>query len=571
MTKRQSPGGRRVTESAPDTITVPRSIAGVAASITHAGAAHETMGPARSLQSNRQRPPAVAFGDTYSIPDAVANATPATGIEVRLPSSLRSVFVTAPLAFYLGATVTVAPDADPVLRAPDHGVVWPLDDPPTAVPAVLSRVFWLDCLVREATTDGPSATETALLDDLDLDPARLAAASPAGRLAAYLETPFERVADRVPDWHLGMHVAPTYEHATTLPYLLDRLALVFPPETASLERQELVSRSLDDFYRGAPGPVASVEMVDPVDRPGRMQGWLADGIPVDAFKSHPASYRNHDEYQRDADRDAISVAVVLNDRDMAGEHDAVADIYESRAGDLPIDVTLHERLTRTELTEVLTTHHEFVHYIGHCAVDGLRCADGHVSVADLPALNVETFFLNACGSFHEGLALVEGGSVAGAVTLRKVLDAQAAKVGTAFARLLLAGFPIALALRLARRRIRMGKDYAVVGDGTQTLAVTDDRETGVAHVDAVDGGDQYRVAWTDHSMANHGGGTPTPLLAGGNRRLGGNQVTFTASATELARTLPRVDAPVVLDGQFYWADEAAAVVRPAQQNCGDFD
>lgn len=55
-----------------------------------------------------------------------------------------------------------------------------------------------------------------------------------------------------------------------------------------------------------------------------MQGWLADGIPVDAFKSHPASYRNHDEYQRDADRDAISVAVVLNDRDMAGEHDAVA-------------------------------------------------------------------------------------------------------------------------------------------------------------------------------------------------------------------------------------------------------
>lgn len=164
-----------------------------------------------------------------------------------------------------------------------------------------------------------------------------------------------------------------------------------------------------------------------------------------------------------------------------------------------------------------------------------------------------------------------GGSVAGAVTLRKVLDAQAAKVGTAFARLLLAGFPIALALRLARRRIRMGKDYAVVGDGTQTLAVTDDRETGVAHVDAVDGGDQYRVAWTDHSMANHGGGTPAPLLAGGNRRLGGNQVTFTASATELARTLPRVDAPVVLDGQFYWADEAAAVVRPAQQNCGDFD
>jgi hypothetical protein len=569
VTEREQSGGELVSGATDSrdaaTVVVPPTPSGVAAAVTHAAAAHETTGPARSLRAHRRQPPAVRVGDALSVPESVAAGTPETGIELRVPSSLRAVFVGAPLAFYLGADVTVAENADPVLRAPDAGVDRRLGALTSDAPALLARTFWLDCLVREATT-GPGVAETDALDALGLDPDWLVDASPAARLAAYLDAPLGRVLDQLPEWHLAMHVAPSVEHVSTLPYLLDRLAFVFPPETASLDRQELVSRSLDDFYRGAPGPVASVEMLDPADRPGRTQGWLADGTPVDAFKTSPAAYRNHDRYGAVDDRERMSVAVVLNDRDMAGEHDAVADIYDAHAGDLPMDVSFHERLTRRELADVLADHHEFVHYIGHCEVDGLRCADGHLAAGDLSETNVETFFLNACGSYHEGMALVEAGSVAGAVTLRKVLDEQAAKVGTAFARLLLAGFPIVAALRLARRRIRMGKDYAVVGDGTQTLAATGDSDPRVAHVEPLDGAgegdDRYRVAWEHQSLAGHGDGFVAPAPGDVSRRLCGNRTVFTADAAELAAVLADVDAPVVLDGRFHWADEAAAVVRP---------
>ena len=51
--------------------------------------------------------------------------------------------------------------------------------------------------------------------------------------------------------------------------------------------------------------------------------------------------------------------------------------------------------------------------------------------------------------------------------MRPVLDGQAKRVGTAFARLLTRGFAIERALRIASRRTIMNKDYAVVGDGTQ--------------------------------------------------------------------------------------------------------
>ena len=158
------------------------------------------------------------------------------------------------------------------------------------------------------------------------------------------------------------------------------------------------------------------------------------------------------------------------------------------------------------------------------------------------------------------VGVTEAGSVAGAVTLRKVLDEQAAKVGTAFARLLLAGFPIVAALRLARRRIRMGKDYAVVGDGTQTLAATADQDARVAYVENLPDDDQYRVAWEHQSLARHGDGFRTPTASDDARRLCGNPSATVTDGDSLAAALADADLPVVLDGRFHWADEAAAVV-----------
>ncbi|MFB6268859.1 MAG: hypothetical protein ABEH83_02885 [Halobacterium sp.] len=555
------------THAPADTITIPKTLDGVATAITHAAAAHRTTSPDRSAAAYRCHPPAFSFGDAVDVPESVAAATPDTGIELVLPRSLRALFVAAPLAYYLGADVTVDGDVTPRLRAPESGVHETFDALAVDGPATLARAFWLDCLVRAGAPPGvsnaPAPDGAALdgrdaLDELGIDPAAVYDATPADRLATYLDAPFERVADDLPEWHLSMHVASNLDHVRTLPFLLDRLAFVYPPETATLESQELMERSLDDFYRGPPGPVATVEMLKPKLRDGRWQGWLADGTPIDVFKSHPAAYRNHLDYVRDGASD-LSVAVVLNDRSMSGEHEAVADIYGEHEESLPMDVSFFENLTRAGLRDVFASHYEFVHYIGHCEVEGLRCADGNLAVADLDETNVETFFLNACGSYYEGLDLVKRGSVAGAVTLRKVLDEQAAKVGTAFARLLVHGFPIETALRLARRRIRMGKDYAVVGDGMQTLSQTDRDAVRVAHVER--GEDACEVSYEHLAADAHGSWYDVDVDGAGAPQLCGNPTEFTMPPADLAGVFDEADHPVIVDGEFYWADEAATLLR----------
>ena len=556
-----------------ETITIPKTLDGVATAVTHAAAAHRTTTPDRSAWHQRCHPPQFAFGDAVDVPETVAAETPDTGIELLLPRSLEDLFVVAPLAYYLGAEVTVDAGVTPRLRAPDAGVNYAFDALTVEVPKLLARAFWLDCLVRTAVppeqrravpTHEPgdvTLAEQDLLDVLDIDPVTAYDATPADRLATYLDAPFERVADDLPEWHLSMHVAPNLDHVETLPFLLDRLALVYPPETAALESEELLERTLDDFYRGPPGPVATVEMLKPKLRDGRWQGWLADGTPIDVFKSQPAAYRNHLDYQRESS-DELSVAVVLNDRSMTGEHEAVADVYEAHAESLPMDVSFFEDLTRAELADVLGDHYEFLHYIGHCEVEGLRCTDGNLAVEDVPETNVETFFLNACGSYYEGVDLVERGSVAGAVTLRKVLDEQAAKVGIAFAELLVHGFPIETALRLARRRIRMGKDYAVVGDGMQTLSRTDGDGAKVAHVER-DDTRTCEVTYEYVAADGHGCWYDVDAAAASGPRLCGNPTEFELPAAELAGLFADADHPVVVDGEFYWSDEAAALLRPS--------
>lgn len=560
-------GFRSRTRAPTETITIPKTLDGVATAVTHAAAAHRTTSPYRSAAAYRRHPPEFAFGDAVQVPDSVAAETPDTGIELLVPRSLRALFVAAPLAYYVGATVTVDGGVTPRLRAPASGVNYGFDDLTVDAPATLARAFWLDCLVRSGASRGGRATASTratppgdrdVFDELGVDPDVAYDASPAERLATYLEAPFERIAEELPEWHLSMHVASNLEHVRTLPFLLDRLAFVYPPETATLESQELMERSLDDFYRGPPGPVATVEMLKPKLREGRWQGWLAEGTPIDVFKSHPAAYRNHLDYLRDGASD-LSVAVVLNDRSMSGEHEAVADIYETHAEELPMDVSFFEDLACADLADVLASHYEFVHYIGHCEVEGLRCADGNLAVEELAETNVETFFLNACGSYYEGVDLVERGSVAGAVTLRKVLDEQAAKVGTAFARLLVHGFPIETALRLARRRIRMGKDYAVVGDGMQTLSRTDGEAVRVAHV--ARGGEDCEVTYEHLDADAHGSVYEVDVDGADGPHFCGNSTAVTMPAAELAGVFADADHPVVVDGEFYWADEAASLLR----------
>jgi hypothetical protein len=535
------------------TVTVPRTVEGVASAITHAASAHRTIGPDRSYATLRGHPPLVEYGPAYDVPAAVAEETPDTGIQLWVPEDVGTVLTIAPLAYYLGADVVVEPGVAPQVVAPEADVRVLLDDPELLerVPDTLARVFWLDCLVRNAGPHAVDLVETRLLDDVGIDATRAYDATPAERLRTYLDAPFERIERDLPDWHLSMHVAPTFDNATTLPYLLDRLSLIYPPETEELEGQELMERSLDDFYR-APGPAPSIDVVKPKLRRGRFHGWLADRTPIDVFKALPEAFSNRFDY---LDRgDDIGVTVVLNETTMEGEQSEVAEIYRDRSADLPLDVTLRHDLTRHELTDVFEAENDFVHYIGHCEETGLRCANGTLSIADVPESNTQTFFLNACGSYYEGVDLIRKGSVAGAVTFRKVLDKQAAKVGTAFARLLVNGFSFERALQLARRRIMMGKDYGVVGDGTHVLSQSENVVPSTAEVEPV-GDDRYRLTF-EAVLAHNTGGYYTPNVPShGQSCLWGNEASVTLTADSLVSFLNRAKMPVVYDGEFHWSLE----------------
>jgi len=526
--------GRLVT---PDTtVTVPPTPAGFARAVTHAAAALRTTDPARSLPAMRCYPPRIAFGD-LEVPATVAAATPETAIEIAVPETVEAVLTAAPLSYYLGADLTVGTDP-PRLLAP--GIDRSLAPLAERAPALLRRVFWLDALVRRHP-DGATPEELSLLDAVDLDAATARDAPPADRLRRYLSAPFERIADDLPRWHLAVYVAPTVENARALPHLLDRLATVHLPEAEPLPARELMERSLDDFYRGDV-PTADVQRPSLAD--ASLHGWLAPGTPVDVFTATPSAF----DHRLDALADASpppSVTVVLNEPRMAGEDTTVADCYREAGAS---EVTVRRRLSREALAAVFAEGPDLLHFIGHCETGGLQCTDGFLGAADIPENNVETFFLNACGSFREGRRLVRTGSVTGGVTYRSVLDEQAATVGETFARLVLSGFCVERAVRLARRRVMMGKDYAVVGDGTHSLA-----GTGVPRVAEVTSTERgYRLVCRDG--LDRAGETHT-VTCGGDERTRFRGTPVSVDGADLAAFLEGRSLPVVLDGEFYWSED----------------
>ncbi len=548
--------GRR----SPQTVTVPKTPTGVARALSLTAAGHRTGTVMRSSPSMRDPPPAIEFGEAVSIPDVVAERVPETDVEFRLPADLRYLVPVASLAYYLGARVTVDRGVTPAMDLPHRTHHFRnLPEFATDVASLLRRTFLLDTLVRAADGDGPAVAEAEYLTDLDLDADSLASADVATRVERYLDAPFERVSDALPEWHLSMYIEPEYAHVPTLPHLLWNVPNILPPASEPLEKKERLTRSLDDFYRSGTCSVAGVDPIKPLLGPGRTHGWLADGVPIDVFKSLPSAHERSSRrgglVPRGAtpERDApLSVVTVLNDIGMGRELAAAARIYEEHAH-VPVEVTERRRLTREELAEVFRADHDLVHYIGHCDAAGLRCVDGNLSVDDLPEVNVDTFILNACGSYYEGMDLVRKGSVAGAVTFDKVLDSQAARVGTAFVRLLVHGFSIDRAMALARRRIIMGKDYAVVGDGTHTVTASESPVPLAARLTRA--GEAFSLTYEAASPRVAGGWYDPPTGVDGPARLYGSEGDITLAREELVSVLADSDIPVVFDGDIHWSDE----------------
>ncbi|SFS55788.1 hypothetical protein [Halostagnicola kamekurae] len=545
-----------------DTITIPDSPSGLASAISHLHVSQKTTSPDRSYPSLRGHPPRIETGQTLEIPSTVTSRATESGITITVPPRYEDLFVVAPLAYYLQASVETSAHEPARLSLEGHDVSVPLPSMPALegeVEQLLRKVFFLDCLVRNAGPFSTSLSELDVLEALEIDSDRLYAGTIRERLASYLEIPYETIEHRLPDWHLSTYVEAGPDTVETLPFLLDRMSLISMPKWSELCEQELVERSLDDFYRSGTadtrsgGQIPSIDIVKPELQSGCVHGWIADGVPIDVFKSMPEAYQNRLQYL-ERWSDASSIAVVLNDPEMAGEHESVAKIYRERADALPIELSVEESLTTGELARVFEAEHDFVHFIGHCETDGLCCPDGTFSTSTIETCNAQTFFLNACGSFYEGLELVENGSVAGAVTLQKVLNDHAVKVGSMFATLLVHGFSIERAMDLARRRIMMGKDYAVVGDGTHSLSQGEQQYPTTITMELVDD-EQYLLSIECYSTGDTGSYYFPHADGNDNAYLCGSPSRLLLSADELPAFLSEANASVIYDGDVYWSEQ----------------
>ena len=549
-------GFRSRSESPPETLTVPKSPRGVAAAISAFAVAHRSTTADRSFHSMRTHPPLVEFGESLTIPDEVTDARPDTGVRITLPPELSALLVAAPLAYYLGADVTTEAGASPRLDAAGETLALGTGDAyERRVADLLRRCFWLDCLVRSEGPHGTELQETALLDELAIDAGALYDAGIDERVLAYDDAAFDAIADDLPGWHLSLYPEATYENVRCLPYVVANVPQVYSPRPDSLAGRDRLDNTLSDFYRSQPGPVPTVDLQTADLGESHFHGWLADGVVLDTFKSLPTAYENRAAFRDRAD-EPIKVISVLNEGEMDEEHVQAADIYRRRAEQLDIDVDVRESLTTAELARTIESRSDLLHFIGHCEESGLRCSDGNLPVSSVSESGAQTFFLNACGSYEEGVEMVRKGSVAGAVTFEKVLDSHAAKVGTAFARLVAHGYSIERALSLSRRRVIMGKDYAVVGDGTHVLTQTESLVGPEVRLTNVGEG-VFELVYQMPTPTRVGSQMTVYLDAFEKPSLLGSEQEFTLDRQELVTFLRTGGFAVIYEKDMHWSTELA--------------
>ncbi|MFC4359931.1 hypothetical protein ACFO0N_18445 [Halobium salinum] len=538
----------------------------------------KTTSPERSFPSLRGHPPTIELGESLSVPEELT--PPDTGVRIEVPPRLQNVYTVAPLAFYLGARVE--PGATPRLVT-DDGFEHALDGPrgfPETVARTLKQVFFLDCVVRTEGLYTVSLHERRAVEEaVDLDFAALYERSLPEQLAAYLSVPFAVLEEHVPDWKQTTRLDPTPENVELLPFLVNDLAVVLPPEGRSVTPSEAQMAAIDAFTRddrrrhdahdtrdtadplvrsatGAtsesagrtPGP----SLVQPAGTDSLEQVWAGADAPVGASKASVRAFRNR--LERGPTDGDIDIVVVCNDDAMDEEGDVAERVYGSR-DTLPFDVQVYHDLSTAALRAVLETEVDFLHYIGHIDDAGFDCADGKLDVTGLDRVGVGAFFLNACRSYGQGMALLERGAVGGVVTLTDVINSGAVRVGKTMARLLNAGFPLRPALDISKGRSIVGGQYTVVGDGNADIVQSDSRSPVVLDLD-VDPDGEIRATPHLYPTRSHGMGSfaGVPLGDEGVKHLVSGPVdSFSVSEGELRSVLSVEELPVRCDGELHWS------------------
>jgi hypothetical protein len=547
-------GARSYHERPAATVTTTDDPADVMAAVSTFGSALKTTSSERSYPTLRGHPPSIERGEELSVPAGLT--PPAETVRIEVPERLRDVLVVAPLAYYLGAPVRPGPEPRLVVDGRGYG----LDGAAgfeTAVERILKRTFFLDCLVRTAGPRTVPLYERRVTEDaLNVSVSDLYGRPNAERLAAYMDVPYEAVAEYVPTWKLSARVEPEGQSLEVLPFLVNDLSVIRSPSTPSAEgstASPLEKRNRDSDSNGTGGP-ADDSPVEPERADSLEQAWVGDGAPMGASKAVPAAFRNR--LDRDRRDGPIEIVVVCNDDEMLEERNVVEQVYGSRE-ELPMDVAVYEGLSTQRLRLLLESDVDFFHYIGHVDDEGLECPDGKVDAATLDDVSLDIFFLNACRSYQQGRHLIENGAIGGVVTLDDVINSGAIRIGKTLAKLLNYGFPLRSGLNIARDRSIVGSHYLVIGDGNADIAQVEPGVALLAEVDATPDG--YDLTVSTYPTSEGGMGTQfRPAIPGVDEvyLCPGTLPTFEVTADVVREYLSTSVFPILLDGEFTWSDRA---------------
>jgi hypothetical protein len=557
-------GARSHHERPAATITTTEDPRDLMQAVSAFGSALKTLSPERSYPTLRGHPPLVELGDELDIPAGLE--PPKTGVRIELPPTRRSVYVAAPLAYYLGARI-VPGDRPRIVT--DDGFEHRLDegvDFEREVERVLKQTFFLDCVTRtEGIYQVPLHERAAIEGTVDLEFDALYDRSIADQLAAYLSVPFETVEPHLPEWKLTTTVSPSPDTVELLPFMTNDLAVVQTPSSDPVTGSAVQSAATDQFLRdeftrsaaAESGTSSQRQYVRPTASDSLEQAYVGEGTPLGASKATAEAYRNR--LARSPVEGEIGITVVCNDPRMAVERDIVNEVYGSRE-DLPFDVTVHYDLTVGELREVLTAETEFLHYIGHIDAGGFECSDGRLDATALSSVGPDSFLLNACQSYEQGQALVGSGAVGGIVTLSDVINSGAVRMGRALARLLDRGFPLRSALEVARDESVIGDQYIVVGDGGLAIAQAESGTPNVCDLERAPPSADYdfEATYRGYPVSERGMGSMVMPAVEGNEEYylnSGDAATFELSRGEVARYLSLEEIPVRIDGELAWSSE----------------
>ncbi|NKE35542.1 hypothetical protein GWG54_06870 [Natronococcus sp. JC468] len=550
-------GARSRHERPAATVTTTPEPTDLARAVSTFGSALKTLDCDRSLPSLRGHPPRLELGSELNIPEAVE--PPDSGVRIVVPPDRATIYAASPLAHYLAASVEVGPE--PRLET-DAGFVHRFDADASiahGIERVLERAFFLDCVAR---TEGLYPVELherdRLEDRIDLALDEFYEADLPARIETALSIPHERVADLLPRWNLVAHATPDPENATVLPYLVDELAIVRPAPERRPERDAspLTALAIGEFTRSSdsPGSEERPAYVSPPEADVFGQAWLGDGVPVGANKLTRAAFENG--LERSASGDAVEVAIVCNDPEMAAEFDADDGTLYGERERLPFEVAVHGDVTSGRLRELFAADVDFLHYVGHVRDGAFVCADGLLEARELPTVGVDTFLINGCRSYGVGARVIERGGVGGIVTLSDVGNRDAVAVGRLVARLLNNGFSVRDATSLARSYRLAGNQYIVVGDGSATVGQAGSGVPNSCRIESL-GDDRYRLHLRLYHVDSGVGAQYVPYIDGVDRHFlaGTEPPPIELSGDSLARFLRLAEIPVRYDGDWCWSTD----------------